>query len=503
MSPKATPPPIPLPDPEVVEARVSAALRIMRERKGYVAALAAAVVLLVVGALVVANLGTSAGSPEYALLAQRYDAAKRELSRALSAKDALVFLDAHIAKVRGTGVEGLGLWYGALAHYREAWVGDKPTLEDRRPHLERAISYLKELKEERFDALLLAKAKWFSASGPPPIEQMLRQAEADLAWAKATSVSVPAPAAEPVAVIRTELGDIHLRFYPELAPRHVESFLTLATTGAYNGTAFHFLKGGTIAPEGVMGGDPYSFFYNDPLLKAHILRWGTGGTGVGIRPEASRFSVNHVRGIVTSQRTDKADWDNGMQFQVVTATSRGLDRIHTPFAMVVEGMDVVDRIAKRKTAATHSIFRDDSAFQTIHARDLLVEPVVIHKIIVFDARKARAHSFPLEAGERSLDTLSSTPARAIPEAEIHGGRKLLRASDATAPRIGLDFPYPFDVDPEKASPLGERRGAAAKGPGGEGGVKPPDEGGGGAGGAGDTGGSGCGGDREGGGCGGG
>jgi len=462
MSQKATPPPIPLPDPEVVEARVVAALRTIRERKGLVLGIAASAVVVVVGVLVVLNLGKSEGSPEFSRLAERYDAVKRELSRALSARDQLAFLDAHIAKSRGTDAEGLALWYGALAHYREAWVGDKQTFEDRRPDLEKAIAYLKELKGERFDAMLLAKARWFTSSPQPPIEQVLRQAEADLAWAKSNSAAVPSPAGEPVAVIRTELGDIHLRFYPELAPKHVEAFLTLATAGSYNGTAFHFVKGGTEAPEGVMGGDPYSFFYNDPLLKAHILRWGTGGTGAGLPPEPSRLAVNHVRGIVTSQRTDKADWDNGMQFQIVSVTERSLDRVHTPFAMVVEGMDVVDRIAKRKTAAAHPTFRDDSAFQSIHARDLLVEPVVIHKVIVYDARKARPHSFALEEGEKSLDTLAATPARAIPEDQIHGGRRLLRAADGTAPRPGLDFPLPADVDAEKANLMGERRGSAAK-----------------------------------------
>ncbi len=473
MPSKATPPPIPLPDPEIVEARVVAALRTIRERKGLFAGIAAAIVVAVIGLLVVLNLGKSQGSPEFARLAERYDAVKRELARNLSAREPIAFLDAHIAKIRGTREEGLGLWYGALAHYREAWVGDKQTFEDRRPHLEQAVAYLKELRGERFDAMLLAKSKWFTATGQPPIEQMLRQVEADLAWARSNSVTVPAPASDPVAVIRTELGDIHLRFYPELAPRHTETFLSLAVAGAYNGTAFHFVKGGTEAPEGVMGGDPYSFFYNDPLLKAHILRWGTGGTGVGIPPEQARLSVNHVRGVVTSQRTDKADWDNGIQFQIVTATERSLDRIHTPFAMVVEGMDVVDRIARRKTAASHPIFRDDSAFQSVHARDLLVEPVVIHKVLVYDGSKAREHAFTLEEGEKSLDTLAATPARALPEDQIHGGRRMMRASEGTAPRPGLDFPFPHDVDPEKADPLGERRGSTAKPPG-EGGGGPGD-----------------------------
>lgn len=348
-------------------------------------------------------------------------------------------------------------------------MGDKQSFEDRRPDLEKAVAYLKELRGEKFDDLLVAKTKWYTASGAAPVERLLKQAEADLEWARANSLLQPPTAPEPLAVIRTELGDIHLAFYPDLAPEHVKAFLTLAQQGTYNGTAFHFVNGGNEAPDSVMGGDPYSFFYNDPLRKEHILRWGSGSTGVGIPPAPSRFKINHVRGIVTSQRTEKADWDNAVQFQIVTATVRGLDRIHSPFAKVIEGMDVVDRIAKRKTASGHPNYRDDSAFQSLVSRDLLVEPVIIHKVIIYRDRKALEHGFALEEGEKSLDTLAATPARAIPEAQIHGGRKLVAMEKTDSPRVGLDIPFPLDVDREKASELGERRdpsGAGTPPPGG-------------------------------------
>jgi peptidyl-prolyl cis-trans isomerase B (cyclophilin B) len=269
--------------------------------------------------------------------------------------------------------------------------------------------------------------------------------------------------------LRTELGDIHLQFYEELAPQHTNNFLTLAVLGAYNGTAFDYVYGGHPSPIGIRGGDPYTFFYNDPLKKQHIARWGQGGLGVEQPPEEARARVQHDAGTVSSLRDIEGDWDNAIVFRIATDRDRELDRRYTPFAVVVEGMDVVNKIAtSRKLAGEHSTYRHLAEFRTLERNSLLVEPVLIHKVVVYrdGAADPKEHKFPLEDGEQKISGLASTPAAALPEEVIYGGRSLLDVEEATGetkPRFGLNFPYPTDLsaknrDPEKESPSpkGER-----------------------------------------------
>jgi cyclophilin family peptidyl-prolyl cis-trans isomerase len=287
---------------------------------------------------------------------------------------------------------------------------------------------------------------------------MAQQAAADLAWGEQHAQTAPQPDENVVAVLRTAEGDVHIQFFKELAPKHTERFITLATAGFYNGTQFHFVRGGSQDPKSVMGGDPYSFFYPDPLKEDHILRWGNGGIGHDIAPEAARFKVVHQRGIVTSQRVEKADWDNAAQFQILLATDRGLDRVHTPFARVVEGIGLVEKIARKKTAMEHDVYKGKPAFQGVGTRDLLVEPTVIHKVVVFENGKALKHSFLLDEGEKSLATLSGSPVTPLSPGQIHCGR-LLYADDATdeaRSKSALPVPFPEGVDPKKADPRGER-----------------------------------------------
>src|SRR2546422_8296767 len=57
---------------------------------------------------------------------------------------------------------------------------------------------------------------------------------------------------EPHAIIKTKFGEMEIRFFPDLAPKHVENFITLAKQGFYNGTIFHRVIPGFM----IQGGDP-------------------------------------------------------------------------------------------------------------------------------------------------------------------------------------------------------------------------------------------------------
>lgn len=136
-------------------------------------------------------------------------------------------------------------------------------------------------------------------------------------------------AGDEIAVIATEKGEIRIRFFPEDAPNHVASFIELAQSGFYDGTAFHRVEPGFV----VQGGDPYSKTGEGPV--------GTGGPGWRLEPEFN--DRPHLEGTVAMARAQEPD-SAGSQFYICLAPAPFLDGKYTVFGQVVEGMDVVRRI---------------------------------------------------------------------------------------------------------------------------------------------------------------
>ena len=141
----------------------------------------------------------------------------------------------------------------------------------------------------------------------------------------------------PRAVISTKFGELHLKFYPDEAPRHVENFMSLAKMGFYDGTTFHRVIPGFM----IQGGDPFS---KKPDRNLH----GTGEPGYWLVPEPN--DRPHKRGAISMAKMPREsnstrDFnDNGSQFFICVADSSGLDRMYTVFGEVVRGLDVLDKI---------------------------------------------------------------------------------------------------------------------------------------------------------------
>ena len=138
---------------------------------------------------------------------------------------------------------------------------------------------------------------------------------------------------EEQAIIRTKLGDITLKFFPEVAPNHVNHFIELAKKGFYNGTIFH-----RVVPKFVIqGGDPNS---KNPDRSKH----GTGGPGYNVKAE---FSNNlHKRGTLSMARSAHPD-SAGSQFFICVAAAPFLDGKYTVFGEVVKGIEVADKIVSQ------------------------------------------------------------------------------------------------------------------------------------------------------------
>ena len=138
---------------------------------------------------------------------------------------------------------------------------------------------------------------------------------------------------EQQAIIHTRLGDITLKFFPDVSPNHVNNFIELAKKGFYNGTIFH-----RVVPKFVIqGGDPNS---KNPDRSNH----GTGGPGYNVKAEFSK--TPHKRGTLSMARS--ADPDSaGSQFFICVAAAPFLDGKYSAFGEVVKGMEVVDKIVSQ------------------------------------------------------------------------------------------------------------------------------------------------------------
>ena len=135
------------------------------------------------------------------------------------------------------------------------------------------------------------------------------------------------------ATITTKFGKIELRFFPEVAPNHVNNFIELARKGFYDGTTFHRVIPGFM----IQGGDPNS---KSPDKSTH----GMGGPGYELKAEFN--SKPHKRGTLSMARSANPD-SAGSQFFICVADAPFLDRQYTAFGEVVSGMDVVDKIVSQ------------------------------------------------------------------------------------------------------------------------------------------------------------
>jgi peptidyl-prolyl cis-trans isomerase B (cyclophilin B) len=139
--------------------------------------------------------------------------------------------------------------------------------------------------------------------------------------------------AETKAVIETKFGNIELKFFPDVAPGHVNNFIELAKKGFYDGTTFHRVIPGFM----IQGGDPNS---KDPDKTKH----GMGGPGYTIKAEFNEKP--HKKGTLSMARAAHPD-SAGSQFFICVADAPFLNRQYTVFGEVVSGMDVADKIVNQ------------------------------------------------------------------------------------------------------------------------------------------------------------
>jgi peptidyl-prolyl cis-trans isomerase B (cyclophilin B) len=136
-----------------------------------------------------------------------------------------------------------------------------------------------------------------------------------------------------VAVIKTTEGEMVIKFWPDVAPKTVENFKTLARKGFYNGTAFHRIIKGFM----IQGGDPNT---NDPNKESE---YGKGGPGYTIKAEFS--DRHHVSGVISMARRGDDINSAGSQFFICDGNAPSLDHGYTAFGKLIKGEDTLRKIA--------------------------------------------------------------------------------------------------------------------------------------------------------------
>ncbi len=138
-------------------------------------------------------------------------------------------------------------------------------------------------------------------------------------------------------------GSVKAELYPDIAPNTVNNFISLIKKGYYDGLTFHRIISGFM----IQGGCPDGT--------------GMGGPGYSIKGEFALNGVEnnlkHTEGVLSMARSQMPD-SAGSQFFIMHKTSPHLDGAYAAFGKVIEGMDVVNRIAETATDYSDSPLED-------------------------------------------------------------------------------------------------------------------------------------------------
>lgn len=142
-------------------------------------------------------------------------------------------------------------------------------------------------------------------------------------------------AQNPIVTIEMENGDIiKAELYPEIAPNTVKNFISLVKKGYYDGLIFHRVINGFM----IQGGCPDGT--------------GMGGPGYSIKGEFAQNGftndLKHTEGVLSMARSMMPD-SAGSQFFIMHKNAPHLDGAYAAFGKVIEGQDIVNKIATTQT----------------------------------------------------------------------------------------------------------------------------------------------------------
>jgi cyclophilin family peptidyl-prolyl cis-trans isomerase len=194
-----------------------------------------------------------------------------------------------------------------------------------------------------------------------------------IAFATLAAIALPAFAANPQVEFDTTAGKIRVELYPDAAPKTVANFLEYVKSKHYDGTQFHRVIGGFM----IQGGG-YTADFKEKPTKAPIA----------IESEqSSKAGLMNVPGTLAMARTSNPNSATAQFFINVAdnkslnfreATQQGYG--YTVFGKVVEGMDVVNKIATSPKGASGPVPPG------INPGDVPATQVIVTRAVVVDAK---------------------------------------------------------------------------------------------------------------------
>ena len=182
------------------------------------------------------------------------------------------------------------------------------------------------------------------------------------------------------AVMHTSLGDITFKFFPVEAPKAVENFLTHAKNGYYNGLKFHrvikdfMIQGGDPQGNGTGGESIWGDSFEDEFSpKLHNIYGALSMANAGPGTNGSQFFIVQLGDAPEQLLGQMKQLPDHFPQEVVADYEKlggtpWLDFKHTVFGQVVDGMDVVEKIAKVEVGAA-DMPKEDVLINSIDVND--------------------------------------------------------------------------------------------------------------------------------------
>lgn len=166
------------------------------------------------------------------------------------------------------------------------------------------------------------------------------------------------------AVMKTNMGDMEFVLFPEVAPKAVENFVTHSENGYYDGLIFHrviqdfMIQGGDPTGTGMGGESVFGNNFEDEFsLDARNYYGALSMANAGPNTNGSQFFVVQAKSVPRSLISQMEQLkDNGFPQEVIDNYQKvggtpWLDFHHTVFGQLINGADVLDKIAAVKCGA--------------------------------------------------------------------------------------------------------------------------------------------------------
>lgn len=161
------------------------------------------------------------------------------------------------------------------------------------------------------------------------------------------------------AVLKTNMGDVTVKLFKDVAPKAVENFVTHAENGYYDGLIFHrvikdfMIQGGDPTGTGMGGESIWGQPFEDEFsMEAFNLYGALSMANAGPSTNGSQFFIVQLKDVpadMLSQLEGAGYPAEIIESYRLNGGTPWLDHRHTVFGHVIEGMDVIEKIAEVET----------------------------------------------------------------------------------------------------------------------------------------------------------